>query len=209
MPPPRSLPSRRIVAATHNPGKVRELRALLEPLGFEVMSAGDLHLPEPDETEFTFSGNALLKARSAAELSGLPSLSDDSGLEVFALGGLPGVFSARWAGPDKDFGVAMAKIEALLHDAQTGDRSARFVCALALAVPGEDVRVFEGEVRGSVVFPPRGHLGFGYDPIFVREGDSETFGEIAPDVKHKISHRADAFARFTAFLAETGAPESP
>jgi XTP/dITP diphosphohydrolase len=198
-----------LVAATHNPGKVRELRALLEPLGLEVVSAGELGLPEPEETEFTFAGNAVLKARAAAMLSGLPALSDDSGLEVFALGGLPGVFSARWAGPGKDFGVAMEKVRDLLAAADTPDRSARFVCALALAMPSGVVEVFEGEVRGEVTFPPRGEHGFGYDPIFVRTGDAQTFGEMDPALKHAISHRADAFARFRAYLVASGMMPTP
>ncbi len=195
-----SLPPGRLVAATHNPGKVRELKALLEPLGHTVESAIELDLAEPDEPEMTFSGNALVKARAAAQASGIVSLADDSGLEVSGLGGMPGVFSARWAGAGKDFGVAMQKVEAALDASGTDDRGARFVCALALCWPDGREVVFEGEVRGHLVFPPRGTRGFGYDPIFIREGDTQTFGEIDPDLKHQISHRADAFARLLAAL---------
>ena len=195
-----SLPPGRLIAATHNPGKVRELKALLEPLGHSVESAIELDLAEPDEPEMTFSGNALVKARAAAQASGIVSIADDSGLEAFGLGGMPGVFSARWAGPGKDFSVAMEKVEAALKAAETQDMSARFVCALALCWPDGREAVFEGEVRGHLVFPPRGLRGFGYDPIFIRDGDTETFGEIDPDLKHRISHRADAFAKLLAAL---------
>lgn len=196
-------PPPRLVLATHNPGKVREISALLAPLGVGVIAAGDLGLPEPEETEDSFAGNALLKARAAASSSGLPALSDDSGLEVAALGGAPGVVSARWAGPEKDFGVAMARVERELAASGTLDRSARFVCALALAQPDGAQAVFEGQLRGALTWPPRGKNGFGYDPIFVPEGQEKTCGEMTPEAKHAISHRAMAFKKLLAFW---GAP---
>jgi XTP/dITP diphosphohydrolase len=192
----------RIVAATHNAGKVKELRALLEPHGFEVVSAGELGLDEPVETEQTFTGNALIKANAAAAASGLPALSDDSGLEVFAIGGMPGVHSAIWAGEPRDFGRAMEKVREAMEDVGATDPAARFVCALALAWPDGRSMVFEGEVRGQIVFPPRGDRGFGYDPMFVADGETETFGEMDPDRKHAMSHRADAFCKLTAALLE-------
>jgi XTP/dITP diphosphohydrolase len=194
----------RLVAATHNPGKLPELRALFEPLGFEMVSAGELGLPEPDETEHTFRGNAELKALAAARASGLPALADDSGLAVEALGGAPGVYSARWAGPGKDFTVAMQKVEDALAQ-ETGpdgeaDRRARFVSVLTIAWPDGRTASFEGEVRGRLVWPPRGDRGFGYDPIFIADGREDTFGEMDPAEKHAISHRAAAFARLRAWL---------
>ena len=189
----------RLVVASHNAGKVREIGDLLAPLGVEAISAGDLGLPEPEETENTFVGNALLKARAASEASGLPALADDSGLEVMALAGAPGVFSARWAGPTRNFDVAMARVTSLL--AAEDDRSARFVCALALVAPGADPLVVEGEVRGSIAPVPKGRLGFGYDPIFMPHGSLKTFGEIDPAEKHAISHRAQAFARLLSALS--------
>lgn len=188
----------RIVAATHNEGKVRELEALLEPLGFDVVSAGDLGLPEPDETEQTFTGNALIKAHAAAKATGSPALSDDSGLEVFSIGGMPGVHSAIWAGVPRDFGRAMEKVRIAMEEVGATDPAARFVCALALAWPDGQEMVFEGEVRGQVVFPPRGDRGFGYDPMFIAQGETETFGEMDPDRKHAMSHRADAFRKLSA-----------
>lgn len=188
----------RIVAATHNEGKVRELEALLEPLGFDVVSAGDLGLPEPDETEQTFTGNALIKAHAAAKATGSPALSDDSGLEVFSIGGMPGVHSAIWAGVPRDFGRAMEKVRIAMEEVGATDPAARFVCALALAWPDGQEMVFEGEVRGQVVFPPRGDRGFGYDPMFIAHGETETFGEMDPDRKHAMSHRADAFRKLSA-----------
>lgn len=191
----RMLTSGRLVVASHNAGKVREISALLEPYAVEAVSAAALGLVEPEETEKTFAGNAILKARAAAAASGLPALADDSGLEVAALGGAPGVYSARWAGAGRDFGAAMARVEAALKDLGAEDFSARFVCALALAWPDGHVEVFEGEVRGELVFPPRGTHGFGYDPIFLAAGESETFGEMAPERKHAMSHRAHAFAK--------------
>jgi XTP/dITP diphosphohydrolase len=166
-----------------------------------VKSAGELGLSEPDETESTFEGNALLKARAAADASGLPALSDDSGLCVTALDSAPGIYSARWAGESKDFAVAMARVERELKEKNAADRSAKFVCALAFALPKGGHEIFVGEVRGKLVFPPRGTRGFGYDPIFIAEGMDRTFGEIDPDLKHSISHRAKAFAKLKASLA--------
>lgn len=192
--------SGRLVLASHNAGKVREIAALLAPLGVEVVSAASLGLPEPEETETTFTGNAALKARAAAEASGLPALADDSGLEVFALGGDPGVYSARWAGPDKNFGAAMERVEDELVAREATDRSARFVCALALAEPGGAVEVFEGEARGRIVWPPRGDKGFGYDPIFEPEGQDRTFGQMSHDEKLPLTHRARAFEKLLASL---------
>ncbi len=188
-----------LVAATHNPGKLKELAALLEPYGFAVVSAADAGLPEPEETEDTFEGNAELKARAAAETSGKLSLADDSGLAVDVLGGAPGIYSARWAGPGKDFAVAMTKVEEALKAEADGDgevdRRARFVCVLSLAWPDGHCESFRGEVRGRLVWPPRGDRGFGYDPMFVADGEDITFGEMDPDRKHGMSHRADAFAK--------------
>lgn len=182
----------RLVAATHNRGKVSELKDLFEPHGFEVVSALELGLDEPDETEDSFAGNALLKARAAMKATGLPALSDDSGLAVAALGGEPGIHSARWAGEPRDFYKAMEKVEAALKASGSADRSAKFVCALAVAWPDGAEAVFEGEVHGQLVWPPRGDKGFGYDPVFVAEGETLTFGEMEPDLKHAMSHRARA-----------------
>lgn len=186
----------RLVLATHNAGKVREIEALLGPFGVTVASAGELGLAEPEETGATFVANAELKARAAAMASGQPALADDSGLAVTALEGRPGVHSARWAGPGKDFGAAMARIEEAL--AGQMDRSAHFVCALALCWPDGHCEVFEGEVHGRLVWPPRGNRGFGYDPMFVPTGHEVTFAEMEPDAKHRISHRADAFHKLVA-----------
>lgn len=193
--------SGRLVVASHNSGKVREIAALLAPLGVEAVSAAALNLPEPEETEATFAGNAALKARAAAEASGLLSLADDSGLEVFALGGDPGVYSARWAGPAKDFGAAMQRVRDELEAKGAADLSARFVCALALAQPGGAVDVFEGEVRGSLVWPPRGTQGFGYDPIFQPIGHTRTFGEMSHEEKLSLTHRTRAFEKLIAALS--------
>lgn len=192
--------SGRLVVASHNAGKVREIGALLAPLGVEAVSAGALGLPEPEETETTFIGNAALKARAAAEASGLPALADDSGLEVFGIGGDPGVYSARWAGPNKDFGFAMQRVHEELEKIGATDFSARFVCALALAEPGGAVEVFEGDVRGLIVWPPRGTQGFGYDPIFQPNGLDRTFGEMSHDEKLPMTHRARAFEKLLASL---------
>ncbi len=188
-----------LVAATHNPGKAKELVALLDGR-FEILSAGALDLPEPDETESTFVGNALLKARHAAKLSGRIAIADDSGLSVAALEGAPGIFSARWAGPSKDFGAAMAKVEERLIESGSDDRSAWFTSALAVAWPDGPSVVVEGEVHGTLAFPARGTRGFGYDPIFVPAGHDRTFGEMEPAVKDAMSHRAVAFAKLKAAL---------
>jgi XTP/dITP diphosphohydrolase len=192
--------SGRLVVASHNQGKGREISALLSPLGVEAVSAGALGLPEPEETEATFTGNAALKARAAAEGSGLPALADDSGLEVFALGGAPGVYSARWAGPDKDFRPAMERVRRELREMGATDLSARFVCVLALSRPDGSVETFEGEARGHIVWPPRGEHGFGYDPIFVPDGHARTFGEMRHEEKLPLTHRARAFEKFVAAL---------
>jgi XTP/dITP diphosphohydrolase len=184
-----------LVVASHNAGKVGEIRELLMPFRLHVVGANELELEEPEENETTFAGNAALKARAAAFATGHPALADDSGLMVSALGGAPGIYSARWAGPDKDFARAIKRVETELRASGTKDRSAKFVCVLALAAPHEDVEVFEGEVLGTLVFPPRGVHGFGYDPIFLADGMSETFGEIEPRTKHGMSHRARAFEK--------------
>lgn len=196
---PRLMPGK-LVAATHNRGKISELNDLFRPYGFEVVSALELGLDEPEETEDSFSGNALLKARAAAVATGLPALSDDSGLAVRALGGQPGIYSARWAGEPRDFYRAMEKVEAELAAIGAQDRSARFVCALAVVWPDGAEAVFEGEVHGQLVWPPRGEKGFGYDPVFVADGETETFGEIEPGRKHAMSHRARAVEKLRAAL---------
>jgi XTP/dITP diphosphohydrolase len=188
-----------LVAATHNSGKARELAALLEGR-FTVITAADAAVPEPEETESTFVGNALLKARHAAEVSGRIALADDSGLSVTALGGSPGIYSARWAGPGKDFAAAMAKVEERLEETQSDDLSAWFTCALAVAWPGGPAVVVEGRVDGQLTFPPRGDKGFGYDPVFVPEGHGQTFGEMEPALKDSLSHRTRAFEQLKAAL---------
>jgi XTP/dITP diphosphohydrolase len=190
----------RLLAATHNAGKVEELKALFEPHGFQVVSALELGLDESEETEETFAGNALLKARAAAKATGLPALSDDSGLAVTALDGAPGIYSARWAGEPRDFYRAMARVEAELAARGSADRSARFVCALAVVWPDGREAVFEGDVHGKLVWPPRGTHGFGYDPVFVADGETITFGEMDPDRKHAMSHRAAAVKKLRAAL---------
>ena len=192
------IPGKRIVIASHNAGKVREIRELLDPLGLSVVSAGELGLEEPEETGETFAANAELKGRFVAEGSGLPALSDDSGLVVPALDGAPGIHSARWAGPERDFGMAMEKLERAL--AGKSDRSAYFICVLCLAFPGGGADVFEGRIDGDLVWPPRGNNGFGYDPMFRPEGNEITFGEMTPQEKHAVNHRARAFAKFLAHL---------
>lgn len=192
-------PGIRLVAATHNPGKARELAALLQGR-FEVVSAAELGLPEPDEPETTFVGNAMVKARAAADASGLISLADDSGLCVAALGGAPGIHSARWAGPGRDFAHAMRLVEARLADTEDTDVSAWFVCALAVAWPAGPIVAVEGRVDGALTFPPRGDRGFGYDPIFIPEGGTLTFGEMDPQAKDAMSHRARAFEALEAAL---------
>lgn len=191
----------RIVVATHNAGKVPEISALLSG-DYELVTAGQLNLPEPDETESTFTGNAMLKARHAAELSGVVSLADDSGLSVAALDGAPGIFSARWAGPGKDFAVAMKKVEERLEEIGATDRTAWFTSALAVAWPDGPCVVVQGEVHGQLTFPPRGDRGFGYDPLFIPNGGDQTFGEMEPAAKDAISHRTVAFAKLRAALID-------
>ena len=195
----------KLVIATHNPGKLREIAELVEPLGIACVSAAELGLPEPEEIGNTFVDNADLKAREAADLSGLPALADDSGLSVDALHGLPGIFSARWAEDDdgnRDFRRAMervwAEVEAAGPDA---GHDAHFVCALSIAWPNDgQTEAFEGRVDGKLVWPPRGDRGFGYDPMFVPAGGEQTFGEMEPSAKHAISHRADAFRKLVKAL---------
>jgi len=194
----------RLVAATHNAGKVRELNELLAPFGLDVVSAGELQLAEPEETGTTFKANAELKALAAATASGLPALADDSGIEVEALDGAPGIYAARWAGPSKDFGYAMQRVaDEVRGRGRWPDASeapgprANFVAVLCLAWPDGAVETFEGKVYGHLVWPPRGAKGFGYDPMFVADGETLTFGEMEPAAKHAISHRARAFALFS------------
>ncbi|MFZ4164977.1 RdgB/HAM1 family non-canonical purine NTP pyrophosphatase [Brevundimonas sp. NPDC058933] len=191
----------RLVAATHNPGKAREIEALLDG-NYRIVTAGSLNLPEPDETESTFVGNAMLKARHAAEASREVSLADDSGLSVAALDGAPGIFSARWAGPGKDFALAMKKVEERLEEVGSTDRRAWFTSALAVAWPDGPCVVVEGRIDGDLVFPPRGDGGHGYDPIFRPEGSDKTFAEMEDAEKDAISHRARAFARLKAALID-------
>ena len=186
----------RLVVASHNPGKVREIGDLLRPFGVQALAAAELGLPEPEETGASFAENAALKARAAALAARLPALADDSGLVVPALRGAPGIYSARWAGPRKDFAIAMERVQDELG--ASPDRRAHFVCALALGWPDGHVEVFEGRVDGTLVWPPRGTRGFGYDPMFLPEGGIQTFGEMEPAAKHGISHRARAFAKLTA-----------
>ena len=185
----------KLVVATHNQGKLREIRALLVDQGATVLSAGELGLNEPEETEDSFVGNARLKARAASKASGFVALADDSGLVVDALGGAPGIYSARWAGPEKNFTIAMQKVETNLSKTASADRRAHFICSLSLVWPDDYDVTVEGRIDGQLVWPPRGGRGFGYDPIFVPNGYDLTFGEMDPDQKHAIGHRADAFAR--------------
>jgi XTP/dITP diphosphohydrolase len=194
----------RLVVASHNQGKLREIIELLAPLGIKALGASELGLPEPEETGSSFADNATLKAEAAAKGAGLPALADDSGLCVPALDNAPGIYSARWAGPSKDFRIAMRRVEEELRDTESHDMRAFFVCALALAAPGATTQVFEGRVYGSLAFPPRGDKGFGYDPIFVPEGYRMTFGEMSPADKHAMSHRARAFAKFVAAAIAPG-----
>jgi XTP/dITP diphosphohydrolase len=190
---PRPFKEPKLVIASHNPGKVREIGDLLSPFGVTVVSAGDLNLPEPVEDGLSFIANAEIKARAAALASNLPALADDSGLAVDALGGEPGIYSARWAGPEKDFTVAMKKVEQALENKE--NRSAHFACALTLCWPDGHMESFEGQVQGAMVWPPRGDKGFGYDPTFVADGHDITFAEMDPAAKHAISHRAEAFRK--------------
>jgi len=189
---PRPFTDDRLVIASHNRGKVEEISALLMPFRIAALAAASLGIPEPEETGDSFEANAALKAVAAAQASGLPALADDSGLVVPALGGAPGIYSARWAGPTKDFRIAMERVHRELDEQ---DRSALFVAVLALAWPDGDLELFRGEVAGALVWPPRGERGFGYDPMFVPEGGRATFGEVEPAQKHRISHRARAFAK--------------
>lgn len=202
----RRLGGGSVVIATHNAGKLKEIGALVEPYGIKCLSAGSLGLPEPAETGTTFVQNAVIKARAAAQGSGLPALADDSGLSVDALHGRPGVYTADWAErqwfegqPGRDWHLAMGKVEGLLQ-AQGADtsRAASFHCILALAWPDGEEAVYEGRVAGTLVWPPRGDKGFGYDPMFVADGFDQTFGEIDPAEKHRVSHRADAFGKLVA-----------
>jgi XTP/dITP diphosphohydrolase len=187
-----------LILATHNPGKVKEIAALVDGAFEDIKTAGELGLPEPEETGATFIENALIKARAAARGSGRLALADDSGLAVSALGGAPGIYSARWAGPEKDFGKAMNTVNESLNEFE--DKSAAFICVLALVWPDGREEVFEGKVEGRIVWPPRGDQGFGYDPIFVPGGFDKTFAEMEPGYKHQISHRAKAFKK----LKESG-----
>jgi XTP/dITP diphosphohydrolase len=191
----RPSPGERLVIASHNPGKVAEIADLLAPFGISAVSAAALGIAEPEETGNSFEANAALKAEGAAAASRIAALADDSGLVVPALGGAPGICSARWAGPAKDFAVAMERVRRELGDR---DRAASFVAVLALARPGCRTALYRGEVEGRLAFPPRGDRGFGYDPIFVPAGSTLTFGEIEPALKHRISHRARAFAKLAA-----------
>jgi XTP/dITP diphosphohydrolase len=192
----RLAPGSQLVLATHNQGKLREIAAMLAPHGVRAVSAGELGLPEPEETAPDFIGNARIKALAAAAATGLPALADDSGFSVAALGGAPGVLSARWGGQTKDFAGAMARVQKELGDAP--DRRAWFSCVLTLAWPDGETASFLGRAEGSVVWPPRGAGGFGYDPIFVPAGGTRSYGEMAPEEKHDTSHRARAFAAFLA-----------
>jgi XTP/dITP diphosphohydrolase len=188
----------RIVAASHNEGKVREFAALLAPFAIDCVSAASLGLPEPEESGESFAENAALKAEAAARASGMIALADDSGLEVSALGGAPGIHSARWGGQDRDFGIAMDRVHRELEARGASDTSANFICALALAAPERPTQVFEGKAFGTLTWPPRGSRGFGYDPIFVPDGYTQTFGEIAPQLKNELSHRMRAFEKLMA-----------
>jgi XTP/dITP diphosphohydrolase len=193
----RKFAGGRLIIASHNPGKVVEIAALLAPYRIEAIGAAELGLAEPEETGATFEANAALKAQAAVQLAKLPALADDSGLVVPALGGGPGIYSARWAGPGRDFSVAMARVHCELGD---GDHSASFVSVLALAWPDGEEALFRGEVHGTLTWPPRGDNGFGYDPIFIPDGYRITFGEMAPEEKYKIDHRAGAFAKLVAAI---------
>tara|TARA_R110000751_G_scaffold283742_4_gene387214 strand:- start:7122 stop:7766 length:645 start_codon:yes stop_codon:yes gene_type:complete len=201
----RKLTEKKLVIASHNQGKIRELRDLLGPYGYELVTAGELDLEEPEETGLTFEENAALKALASARSAGMPALSDDSGLAVDALDGAPGIYSARWAGPDKDFPMAMGLVHDALQKKRIDDGRGRFVSVICLAWPDGHVEYFRGEVEGAIVWPPRGDQGFGYDPIFQPDGYKTTFGEMSAEEKHgwkrgqdvALSHRARAFKLFT------------
>jgi XTP/dITP diphosphohydrolase len=195
----RLVAGERLVVASHNAGKIVEIAALLAPYGIATVGAAELGLPEPEETGATFEENAALKACLAAAASGLVALADDSGIVVPALGGAPGICSARWAGAAKDFRSAMERVQRELGG---GDRRAHFVAVLSLAWPGGDVSDFRGEAHGRVIWPPRGDRGFGYDPMFVPDGFDKTFGEMDPELKHRISHRARAFQQLAEAVLE-------
>jgi XTP/dITP diphosphohydrolase len=192
----RLCPGERLVLATHNQGKLTEIADLLHPLGLKLLAAGALGLPEPPEDAPDFTGNAQIKALAAAQATGLPALADDSGFCVAALDGRPGVQSARWAGPDKNFTAAMARVNREIGD--NPDRRAWFIAALCLGWPDGHTETFVGRVDGTAIWPPRGTLGFGYDPMFLPTGAAQTFGEMPPEAKHAISHRARAFAQLLA-----------
>ncbi len=200
----RQLEKQRLVIASHNQGKIRELKDLLDPLGYELVTAGDLDLPEPEETGTTFEANAELKALASAKAAGMPALADDSGLAVDGLDGAPGIYSARWAGPQRDFGLAMELVEKALREQSPDNRRARFVSVICLAWPDGHTEFFRGEVEGTIVHPARGTQGFGYDPIFQPDGHERTFGEMSAEEKHgwkpgdaaALSHRARAFKLF-------------
>ena len=194
----------KLVIATHNKGKLREIKALFDGFDFAVISAGSLGLAEPEETETSFRGNALLKARAAASAATMPALADDSGLVVTALDGAPGIYSARWAGPDGAFVKAMQRVRDELTKTDLNDMSAHFICALALVWPNGDEICVEGRVDGQIIWPPCGAFGFGYDAIFQPEGHSQSFGEMDPATKHAMSHRADAFAQL---ISQVFAPQ--
>ena len=202
----RRIGSGSLVIATHNAGKLKEIGALLAPYGVKCLSAGALGLPEPAETGTTFAQNAVIKARAAAEGAGLTALADDSGLAVAALDGRPGVYTADWAErqwfegpPGRDWFMAMGKVEGLLQQCGSGvSRACSFHCVLALAWPDGETAIYEGTVPGSLTWPPRGDLGFGYDPVFIPDGETRTFAELPPGKKHAMSHRADAFAKLVA-----------
>jgi XTP/dITP diphosphohydrolase len=205
---PRLEAGMRLVVASHNPGKVREISDLVMPHGIIIVSAADLGLLEPEETGSTFLANAKLKAVAATRAAGLPALSDDSGLEVAVLGGAPGIHSARWAGPAKDFAGAMRRVADEVNARggwrETPGPRANFTAALCLAWPDGAAGAFEGKVFGHLVWPPRGSRGFGYDPMFVADGETLTFGEMEPSAKHAISHRARAFAQFARACLQGG-----
>ena len=209
----RLAPGTRLVVASHNPGKVWEIRKLIAPYGLDAISAGDLNLPEPEETELTFSGNARLKALAASRGANLPALADDSGLEVDCLDGAPGVVSANWAGPGRDFALAMDRVAAEVSArngwAIPGGPRANFVSVLCLAFPDGATHAFEGKVHGRLVWPKRGANGFGYDPMFQPDGKTETFGEMDPARKNALSHRARAFAAFEAACLDPAGGASP
>ena len=191
----RQFTETKIVIASHNAGKVSEIADLLSPLGVSVISAGEAGLPEPEETGKTFIENAEIKARAAATVSGLPALADDSGLSVSALGGAPGIYSARWAGERKDFENAMKRVADALLMSGKYDKTAHFHCALSLCWPDCECETFEGVLAGELIWPSRGDKGFGYDPMFVPNGFTQSFGEMEPDKKHAMSHRSNAFQK--------------